>query len=194
MAPESTEARVHPDRARAGQTTVVDVANRGRATHPVTTGREELGFAKIYADIPAPVIFGDCYRGKALWEGIQFFNMEISDLVEWPFDATAATGSFHQKYVPRTGALGEPDCAYLEYAPPNQLATGYGELRVLRRCSGKGAFRFHRARWEDVPFQYPIINALADLPTRELRAASVTWLVAEGTIGDPSAGTLAEID
>jgi hypothetical protein len=44
-----------------------------------------------------------------------------------------------------------------------------------------------------VPFQYPIINALADLPTLELRGASVTTLAATGAIGDPSAGTLAEI-
>ena len=31
---------------------------------------------------------------------------------------------------------------------------------------GNGSFKFHRARWEDVPFQYPIINALAALPVR----------------------------
>ena len=64
---------------------------------------------------------------------------------------------------------------------------------MTRRLTGKGSFKFHRARWEDVPFQYPIINALADLPTLELRGASVTTLAATGAIGDPSAGTLAEV-
>lgn len=60
--------------------------------------------------------------------------------------------------------------------------------------TGKGGFKFHPARWEDVPFQYPIINALAALPVREVRGASVTQLVAVGTVGDPSAGHLTEID
>ena len=58
---------------------------------------------------------------------------------------------------------------------------------------GHGSFKFHRARWEDVPFQYPIINALAALPVLDLRGASVTSLVATGAIGDPSAGALAEV-
>jgi hypothetical protein len=64
----------------------------------------------------------------------------------------------------------------------------------VRRMTGKGSFRFHPARWEDVPFQYPIINALAALPVRETRGASVTYLAAGGTIGDPSAGSLVEVD
>lgn len=67
-------------------------------------------------------------------------------------------------------------------------------MRIVRRSTGNGSFRFHRARWEDVPFQYPIINALADLPIREVRAASVTHQAAEGLIGDPSAKGLEPID
>jgi hypothetical protein len=45
-----------------------------------------------------------------------------------------------------------------------------------------------------VPPQYPIINALAALPVCEACRASVTRLAASGTIGDPGAGTLSEID
>ena len=116
---------------------------------------------------------------------------------KWLSAPTAALpepdGSFHYKFVPRTGALGEADVAYLEYAPPDQLATGYGGLKVTRRMLGQGSFKFHRARWEDVPFQYPIINALAELPTIETRGANVTTLAATGAIGDPSARGLAEI-
>ena len=66
----------------------------------------------------------------------------------------------HYKFIPRTGALGEADAAYLEFAPPKmEIATGYGGLRVTRRMVGRGRYKFHHARWEDVPFQYPIINA-----------------------------------
>jgi hypothetical protein len=159
---------------------------------PIMTGREELGYAKIYAEMPPPVVIGGSYSAVATWQGFRFFEIDATDLRE----ASAApepSGSFHYKFVPRTGALGEADVAYLEYAPPNQLATGYGGLQVTRRLLGQGSFKFHRARWEDVPFQYPIINALAALPVRELCGASVTTLAATGAIGDPSAGVLAEV-
>ncbi len=159
---------------------------------PIMTGREELGYAKIYADMPAPVVIGSNYSAVATWQGFRFFEIEASDLSETS-ERAEPNGAFHYKFVPRTGSLGEPDAAYLEYAPPNQLATGYGGLAVTRRMLGHGSFKFHRARWEDVPFQYPIINALAALPVLELRGASVTSLAATGAIGDPSAGALAEV-
>lgn len=159
---------------------------------PIMTGREELGFAKIYAEMPPPVILGDSYSAVASWQGFRFLEIEVGNLTETSA-LPATTGSFHYKFIPRTGALSDSDVAYLEYAPPNGLATGYGGLRVTRRMLGKGSYRFHRARWEDVPFQYPIINALADLPALEARGASVTTLAAAGAIGDPSGGTLAEI-
>ena len=159
---------------------------------PIMTGREELGYAKIYAEMPAPVVIGDTYSAVATWQGFRFFEIDATDLSE-----TSAlpepSGAFHYKFVPRTGSLGQADAAYLEYAPPNQLATGYGGLKVTRRMLGKGNFKFHRARWEDVPFQYPIINALAALPVLETRDASVTSLAATGAIGDPSAGALADV-
>jgi len=60
--------------------------------------------------------------------------------------------------------------------------------------TGCGSFHFHRARWEDVPFQYPIINALADLPIGEMRAASVSYQSADGLVGDPSAQGLGPIE
>ena len=161
---------------------------------PIMTGREELGFAKIYAEMPPPVVVGDTYTATALWQGFRFFGIEVTDLVEAPMQPAPPAGSFHYKFIPRTGALGQADAAYLEYAPPNQLATGYGGLRMTQRRMGKGNFKFHPARWEDVPFQYPIINALAELPVREARGATVTSWAASGTIGDPSAGTLSEID
>ena len=159
---------------------------------PIMTGREELGFSKIYADMPAPVIIGDSYSGSAGWLGFRFFEMEASDLEEAPLVAsTGPEGSFHYKFIPRTAALGTADAEYLEYAPRSTVS---GNMRLVRKLAGKGRFRFHAARWEDVPFQYPIINALAALPVKGYRGASVSHLQATGSIGDPGAGNLAPID
>jgi hypothetical protein len=158
---------------------------------PIMTGREELGFSKIYAEIPAPVIIGNTYAGSAGWLGFRFFDMEAADLDEAPRDPPPVEGAFHYKFVPRTAALGEADAEYLEYAP---RSTASGDMRLVKKLTGKGRFAFHAARWEDVPFQYPIINALAALPVKEYRGATVSHLQATGSIGDPSAGNLARID
>lgn len=159
---------------------------------PIMTGREELGFSKIYADMPAPVIIGDSYSGSAGWLGFRFFELEASGLEEAPLSGSPGPeGSFHYKFIPRTAALGTADAEYLEYAPRSTVS---GNMRLVKKFAGKGRFRFHAARWEDVPFQYPIINALAALPVKEYRGASVSHLQATGSIGDPSAGNLAPID
>ena len=49
---------------------------------PIMTGREELGFAKIYAEMPAPVIIGDSYSAVATWQGFRFFEIEVGSLNE----------------------------------------------------------------------------------------------------------------
>jgi len=160
---------------------------------PIVTGREELGFAKLYADLPPPMIVGDRYSALAAWQNFRFFELQIADLIDAPIPAPRAQGSFHYKYIPKTGALTESDVDYLEYAAPDDAATGYAALRMTRFRHGSGSFAFHRTRWEDVPFQYPIINALAELPLLQTRSATLAESVAEGTIGDPSGGSLAPV-
>ena len=161
---------------------------------PIITGREELGFAKLYAEIPDPVMLGNACTGHAGWMGFPFLRLELSDLVETSHDLPPMQGQFHYKYIPRTGRLGEPDVEYLEYAAPDGPATGYGGLKVQRRLKGAGDVRFHHARWEDAPFQYPILNALADIRLAECVAATVTYLAAEGPIGDVAAGALMSVE
>jgi hypothetical protein len=161
---------------------------------PILTGREELGFSKIFAEMPPPRILGNSYSGLASWQGFRFFEIETHDLEEAPTSVPPSTiGAFHYKFIPKTGQQGEPDVEYLEYAPPG-LVTGYGGLKITRRLTGKGSFKFHHARWEDLPFQYPIVNTLAALPVHEIRAASASHLAASGAIGDPSEGALKQID
>jgi hypothetical protein len=161
---------------------------------PIVTGREELGFAKLFADLPAPLVVGDRLSANAAWQNFRFFDLEVMELADAPVTAPEPTASFHYKYVPKTGTLNASDVDYLEFAPPDVAATGYSPLRVTRLRRGIGKFAFRRTRWEDIPFQYPIINALADLPVLEVRSATVTDSVAEGLIGDPSAGSLAEVN
>lgn len=161
---------------------------------PIVTGREELGFAKLYAEIPDLVMVGDSCVSQAGWMGFPFLRLEVRNLVAAPAAMPAPPGQFHYKYIPRTGSLGEADVEYLEYAPPGGPATGYGGLKVQRRMAGEGSLRFSHASWEDAPFQYPIFNALADIELGDCVGATVTWLAADGVIGDVSAGVLRALD
>ncbi len=81
---------------------------------PIVTGREELGFAKLYADLPPPIIVGDSCTALAAWRNFRFFatlKLRISRMhLSW---LPQAEGSFHHKYVPKTGALTERDVDYL---------------------------------------------------------------------------------
>jgi hypothetical protein len=161
---------------------------------PILTGREELGFAKLYADIPAPIILGDAYRGSAGWDNFRFLDIDVDELKEVEPTPPPLRGHFHHKYVPRSGDLTQADVDYLEYADPAPTATGYGGMALQTKMLGRGRFRFHSTCWEEMPFQYPIINALADLPVVEWRGGSLSISKATGAIGDPSGGALAQID
>ncbi len=150
---------------------------------PIVTGREELGFSKLYAQIPEPIVLGNAYRASASWEGFRFFELDTSDLAEAApkTEAPALDGSFHYRFMPKVGAQGEADAEYMAFIPG--AASGPGANGITKRLAGKGVFRFLPARWEDVPLQYPIINTLAELPLREFRGASVTFSTATGSIG-----------
>lgn len=146
---------------------------------PIITGREELGFAKIYCELPEPTYLHGNYHALASWLGFKFLDIQISDLVEQsPAEiATLAQsppndGILHYKYVPRTGEWGVADVAYPVLTPaitPNRV--------IRQRWVGQGTVAFHQARWKDLPTQYNIVNTFVDFPIVEYRGASVTKTV-----------------
>ena len=145
-------------------------------TDPILTGREQLGFSKIYCDLPEPVIHGGETHCTASWLGFRFMDMRLTNMVEVeaPAEALAESpddgsmkGTLHYKYVPKTGAWGEADAEYAVLSPLNP------PLSQPTRWQGEGSVTFHRARWEDLPTQYMIVNALSKLEVKEYRGASI---------------------
>ena len=85
----------------------------------------------------------------------------------------------HYKYMPRTGEWGTADVAYAILTPaatPNRV--------IKERWVGEGSVQFHKARWEDMPTQYNIVNTFYDLEIREYRGASVTKTVGGKDLSD----------
>lgn len=148
---------------------------------PILTGREQLGFSKIYCAIPPPTVLNGETRCTADWLGFPFMEMCLSEM-EAPGEAPAAPaeapaaeaedteliGTLHYKYIPRTGAWDEADAEYAVLTPsatPNR--------RVTAQRSGRGRVRFHRAEWRDLPTQYHIVNAFVGLEQIAFVGASI---------------------
>jgi hypothetical protein len=134
---------------------------------PILTGRDELGWPKIFADIPAPVVESGNWRAQALWEEFLFLDMSAGDFAPAEPPTAASPMMFH-KYVPRTGRWREADLDYFTVTGPDGAAP---EVKSVSRGTGK--FEFRHARWEEMPTQYPIVNALADLPLTEFGPATL---------------------
>ncbi|MBT2135350.1 acetoacetate decarboxylase family protein [Croceibacterium sp. LX-88] len=126
---------------------------------PILTGREELGWPKIFAEIPEPDDTGSRLTGSARWDGFEFLQFMAEDLEPIASPMSAAAPMIFRKYIPRTGEWGRAEIDHMTIVEPGP------PVPEIRSCqAGSGRFSFTGARWEDMPTQYPIVNALAALP------------------------------
>lgn len=165
--------------------TFVPVVWENRAD-PIITGREELGMAKIFADICDIREIGGDHRASAAWDGFRFVDLEAGGFVDADAPATAPPPTLLFKYMPRTGQWGTADTSTMTVSgiDPNEPPT-----TVHRHRTGSGRFRFRHARWEDMPTQYPIVNALADLPLHDFRGATLKE-TSQGEVDSVGGGNL----
>lgn len=139
---------------------------------PILTGRDELGFAKLYAEIPEPRIFKGREFHGASWLGHRFIDIvvdAIEEAVPTPPSGPAAGGTLHYKYVPSTGRGGEADIAYACHTP-----AGASQQRTTGSFRAGGTVTVHDTTWAEMPTQFHIVRALAVLPMLEPRGAIIT--------------------
>lgn len=144
---------------------------------PILTGRDELGWPKIFADVSTLAEEDGRWSAHAAWEGFTFLEASAGEFTAAGAPPPPRPMMFH-KYVPRTGAWGEAEVDYFTVTAPDGPAP---QVRSARK--GTGRFEFRRAAWKDMPTQYPIVNALAELPLIEFEPA---WLVETSGGGDVS--------
>lgn len=154
-------------------------------TDPILTGREELGFSKIYCELPEPTAHRGTTHCIASWLGFRFLDLTLRAMQELSADeiaalpASSSDGTLHYKYIPRTGEWGTADVAYPVLTPahtPNR--------RVLQMWKGDGTVEWHPARWEDMPTQFNVVNGLAALEILEYRGAVITRTVGGKDLSD----------
>lgn len=142
---------------------------------PIMTGREELGWAKLFADIddPCPHEPGDTLASTVSWDGHRFLGVEVTDVEPARIAAGASRPRFHFKYIPSTGRWGQADVAQPVMTPAEDPA------RVVQgQWTGRGSFAFEPATFLQLPTMHHIINKLASLPIGP--AVQTTVLLARG--------------
>jgi hypothetical protein len=148
----------------------------------IITGREELGFAKLFAEIPPPRELASTVACHAHWDGFTFLSVRVSDMEAVSPVVNASTdleGLLHHKYFPRTGEIGAADVDCVTYTPPD-----WPNLTTVARWTGVGRVTMNECTWVDLPTLMPIVNALAPLAGGEVRVAEVSDLVGGKDLSD----------
>ena len=153
---------------------------------PIFTGREELGFAKIYCELPEPRVYEGLTHCIATWKGYRFMDLKLRNFkqlspeeIKESESASTSDGTLHYKYVLRTGQWCTADVSYPVLTPsktPNRL--------IKEKWQGEGTVEFHKALWEDLPTTYHIVNAFANLEVKEYRAATLHKVVGSKDLSD----------
>lgn len=152
----------------------------------IMTGREELGFPKLFADIPPLAVdpASGTASAEASWLGHRFFELSIDGLEEsdsTPRMPGSGGANLYQKYMPRTGPNGEggTDVSYVTTSAPRGVAASAAisiEDMTFRRWTGSGSARWHEATFQQLPTTHHIINRLAAIPVlREAGAEMVEF-------------------
>jgi len=153
---------------------------------PIFIGREELGFAKIYCELPEPRVCQGEIHCIASWLGFKFMDLklrnmkqlspeEVEELASKPPD----DGILHYKYMPRTGEWGKADVSHAVLTPSDTP-----NMAVKERWEGEGTVQFHKATWEDLPTTSHIVNAFHKLEIKEYRGASMVKSVGGKDLSD----------
>jgi hypothetical protein len=130
---------------------------------PIITGREDLGFSKVYCELPEPQFIGDEVICRASWDGCQFASLKLTGLKEVSAqelpEVAPSDGILHYKYIPKTSAPGIADVEYPLLTPadwPNVVVD-----KTMLAGSATGHFR--QSTWEELPTLVHIVNALSEL-------------------------------
>ena len=130
---------------------------------PIITGREDLGIAKVYCELPEPQFIGDEVICRASWDGCQFASLQLSGLKEIsPQDlpvSPPSEGMLSYKYIPKTSAPGEADVEYPVLTPGSCPNMKIDQAMLAKSASG----HFRQSTWEELPTLVHIVNALSEL-------------------------------
>lgn len=171
----------------------------------ILTGREELGFPKLFADIPDLRVDKQkgTAGGEASWFDFKFFDIELHGLTETAGEKKlpgAGGAALFYKYVPRTGigGMGGSDVTYattsqpLPGTPSDSSPIKFSDANFKKWKAEGGSVKWHRAAFEQLPTTFHVVNGLADLDILEYSGAEMIEFSAPGIA--VSAGTFRAVE
>lgn len=147
---------------------------------PILTGREELGYPKVYCELPpARVLRGERHLA-ASWEGHTFIEMQVGELQDAaPPAPSGADGILLHRYFPAVEPEQAPSVDEMVMSP---LGASPTRCKTYRR--GTGCVEFVRSTWEQLPTMFHIVNALHELPVVRMLGGSVSETVGAKDLSD----------
>ena len=148
------------DRVLRGDLLTVLWENR---PEPILSGREELGFAKLFCDLPEPQVVDTRRICRASWDGFTFCTLDLDDLAEAPVPQGAARdGTLHYAYRPPFDGATHEDCVTVMLSPAPRVPA-----RAIEHRTGRARIAWHPATFEQLPTMFQVVNTLAALPVVE---------------------------
>jgi hypothetical protein len=141
---------------------------------PILSGREELGFGKLYCEISDEPPTAPIRLFTAGWQGFTFIELTLSEIspagddLGFLSDGIKSEGILHYKYIPATGRWGEAD---VEYAVLSPIAAPPKPVSLDR--ARQATLRFNRGTFEQLPTLRHIINQAADLEHISFEGATI---------------------
>ncbi len=161
---------------------------------PILSGREQLGYAKVFADIEDMHTFRHTAKASLFSWGFRFLDLRMEtgtepenlELLQSVLLDPENEGLLHYKYFPCTGdGFCKADVAYVTLSPKGSpLPEGLPPLPPPERSWCTGSLTWHVPTWEDMPTQYHIVRGLASLPVLRVLGGSVVKLQHYGDVYD----------
>lgn len=161
---------------------------------PITTGREELGMPKLFADIR--VTRGEkASRIVCSWRGATFVDMELGgqeEVSSIPVNGTTTTtrepqggagtnpltqqqppdhGLFVYRYVPAVGKKGVADAEYAVFVSKDKTTTPRVVERTLPARAADSRIDVRAGDWNSLPTLHHVASALSEVPVYEILEA-----------------------
>ncbi|OPK10311.1 acetoacetate decarboxylase family protein [Pseudomonas sp. VI4.1] len=146
---------------------------------PIISGREELGWSKLFADLPPPEKSDGKIVCCAEWMGFKFLELTLADINNSNAVALATMPVLHRKYIPATEQWGEADIDYVTMTP-----VGGSHATVHESFTADASLSLFAPTWEDMPTQHECIIHLACLPKYEYLQAGVYSTVGGKSMSD----------
>jgi 2-polyprenyl-6-methoxyphenol hydroxylase-like FAD-dependent oxidoreductase len=156
---------------------------------PILSGREELGFPKLFADLDIQSE-GDTWTLNASWMSSKFCSITLSSVKESSCNGDATSegsvasqdeGLFVQKHIPTTGRQNnketKTDVSYITFLSNDEDAKSVERNYSKTSKTSDASIKFDALDWQALPTLHHIVERLQEIPIYEVVEAKIV----EGT-------------